>query len=224
MAPRALGIAALAVYIVAAAAQDSEPQTVPPTKVSAQATTPVEKSEPTPDTAAAIANPDKADAGKSAPTAAPDPAVASAADLSSDDRNFSSSRETIVDISPPKDDLKDHPESAAAMENADAKEASTGVQELHQWNPMKALKSVEIGDFYFKRKNYRAALQRYKEALDYKEGDAVATFRLAQCQGQIGERDAALENYAAYLKILPHGQFADEARDAIVSLKAESKQ
>ena len=37
----------------------------------------------------------------------------------------------------------------------------------------------------------------------------------------MGNRDAALENYAAYLKILPHGPFAQEALDSIEDLKAE---
>jgi len=41
---------------------------------------------------------------------------------------------------------------------------TSGIQEVKPWNPMKALKDVEIGDFYFKRKNYRAALDRYKES------------------------------------------------------------
>ncbi len=123
------------------------------------------------------------------------PALASGA--TSDDRTFSSSRENIIDLSPPKDDLKAHPDSAAAMakvadeDNAEA--AAAEVQEFHQWNPMKALKDVEIGDFYFKRKNYRAAMDRYKEALFYKENDAVATFRLAVCQEQMSDRAGALD-------------------------------
>jgi tetratricopeptide (TPR) repeat protein len=140
-----------------------------------------------------------------------------------DDRNFSSSRENIINLSPPKNDLKEHPDSAAAMakaaEQADAEDAE--VQEFHPWNPMKALKDVEVGDYYFKRKNYRAALDRYQEALFYKENDAVATFRLAVCQEQLGDHPGAAENYAAYLKILPHGPFADEARESIERLNAQ---
>jgi tetratricopeptide (TPR) repeat protein len=149
------------------------------------------------------------------------PTLPSAA--SGDDRNFSSSREEALDLSPPKDDLKDHPGSAAAMERAEEEEnaANGDVQEFHQWNPMKALKDVEIGDYYFKRKNYVAAMDRYKEALVYKENDAVATFRLAVSQEKLGDKDGALKNYAAYLKILPHGPFADEARASIGRLGGE---
>ena len=131
-----------------------------------------------------------------------------------DDRNFSSSRETLIDVSAPKDDLKEHPNSAAALSRAEDAEPSD-VNEFHQWNPMKALKDVEVGDYYFKRKNYKAAMDRYKEALFYKENDAVATFRLAVCQEKVSDPSGALANYTAYLKILPHGEFADEARSSV---------
>ena len=211
MAPRALSRLLLAAS-VAASAQVQTPQPEKPPPAPTKASPPAKKDRSAPDTT----NPDK-----SAPAAESNGTVASAAgDPASDDPNFSSSRETIIDLSPPKDDRKDHPGSASAVD--DATEADTGVQEFHQWNPMKALKDVEVGDYYFKRKNYKAALERYKEALEYKQGDAVATFRLAKCQEQMGDRDAALENYAAYLKILPHGPFAQEAGDAIEDLKAEA--
>ena len=139
-----------------------------------------------------------------------------------DDRNSSSSRENIIDLAPPKDDLKSHPDSAAAVAKAEeddnAETTAADVQEFHQWNPMKSLKDVEIGDYYFKRKNYRAALDRYKEALFYKDNDAVATFRLAVCQEHMKDDSGALKNYLAYLKILPNGPFAGEAQDAVERL------
>lgn len=140
-----------------------------------------------------------------------------------DDRTFSSSREEALDLSPPKDDLKDHPGSAAAMERAEEEEnaANGDVQEFHEWNPMKALKDVEIGDYYFKRKNYVAAMDRYKEALVYKSNDAIATFRLAVSQEKLGDKTGALTNYSGYLKILPSGPFADEARASIGRLGGE---
>ena len=134
----------------------------------------------------------------------------------------SSSRDTKIDISPPKDDAKQHPNSASAMEALEETLPSNGVQELHPWNPLKALKDIEVGDFYFKRKNYRAALDRYKEALYYKENDAIATFRLAQCQDKLGSSTEARSNYEAYLRILPEGPFALDAQKAIDRLSGAS--
>src|ERR1700704_162241 len=83
----------------------------------------------------------------------------------------SSSRSTKIDLSPPTDDAKSHPNSGTAV--SDAEDANTDVQEMHPWDPHKAMKDLEVGDFYFKRKNYKAALDRYKEALLYKPNDAL---------------------------------------------------
>jgi len=94
-----------------------------------------------------------------------------------------------------------------------------GVSEFHPWNPHKAAKDIEVGDFYFKRKNYRAAADRYREALVYKENDADSTFRLAMCLEKMGQAEEALKGYEGYLKILPHGPQSQEAQKAIQRLK-----
>jgi len=128
----------------------------------------------------------------------------------------SSSRDTRVDIRPPKDDAKSHPSSGAAVEDLEGGDVdNSGVQEFHPWNPMKALKDVEVGDYYFKRKNYKGALDRYKEALYYKDGDAVASYRLAVCQEKLGDKAEAKKYYAQYLKILPEGPFAKDAQASL---------
>src|SRR5215471_19155101 len=131
----------------------------------------------------------------------------------------SSSRDTRIDISPPKNDARDHPGSGDA-ESKPPDDAESDVQEFHPWDPHKAAKDVEIGDFYFRRKNYRAALDRYKEALLYKDNDAIATFRLAECERKSGQPADAITHYEAYLKILPHGPDAEQAQKNLEHLKA----
>jgi len=133
------------------------------------------------------------------------------------DAEPSSSRDTRIDLTPPKDDAKDHPESKSAVADLEPSEKpdTSGVQEFHPWNPMKAIKDLEVGDFYFKRKNYKAALERYKEALYYKDGDAVANFRVAECEEKIGDKTEAKKYYEQYLKILPDGPRAKEARGSL---------
>jgi tetratricopeptide (TPR) repeat protein len=132
----------------------------------------------------------------------------------------SSSLDTRVDTSPPKDDAKNHPGSKAAVADLDIPENidTSGVQEFRPWNPMKALKDIEVGDYYFKRKNYKAALDRYKEALYYKDNDAVASFRLAVCQEKIGDKAEAKKYYEQYLKILPEGPLAKDAHASLERL------
>jgi tetratricopeptide (TPR) repeat protein len=135
----------------------------------------------------------------------------------------SSSKDTQVDLSAPEDDSKTHPQSSNAVAEAEAETMCTaGVTEFHTWDPHKAAKSVEVGDFYFKRKNYRAAEERYREALRYKDNDAVATIRLAVSLEKLGILDGARAEYESYLKILPHGPQAAEAQKSIDRLKTET--
>lgn len=136
----------------------------------------------------------------------------------------SSSKDTQMDLTPPDDDAKAHPQSSTAMAEAEAemRGGSNGITEFHTWDPHKAAKSIEVGDFYFKRKNYRAAEERYREALRYKDNDAVATFRLAVSLEKLGILDDASLEYESYLKILPHGPEAEQAQKAVDRLKAQA--
>ncbi|HEV2987057.1 MAG TPA: tetratricopeptide repeat protein [Candidatus Angelobacter sp.] len=92
---------------------------------------------------------------------------------------------------------------------------SSDVNETYPFDPHRAAKDVEVGEFYLRQKNYRAALERFNDALHYKPKDAIATFRLAQAQEQMGLLEQAYRNYDGYLEILPSGPFAKDARDGL---------
>lgn len=122
----------------------------------------------------------------------------------------SSSKDNKIDLSPPRGDDVSH---------ADADEDSSDVMETKPWNPHKAAKNIEVGDYYAKAKNYRAAISRYREALEYKPKDAEATFKLAKALEGNKENGEALRRYQEYLKILPKGEFSVDAQKAIERLK-----
>jgi tetratricopeptide (TPR) repeat protein len=129
----------------------------------------------------------------------------------SDDRNpsESSSKDTRIDLSPPSGDVKMHPNSGVADD----------ILEMHPYDPHRAEKNIEVGDYYFKQQNYRAAESRYKEALLYKPNDAEATYRLGVAQESVGEKEEALESFESYLKILPEGPHDEESKTAIERIK-----
>jgi tetratricopeptide (TPR) repeat protein len=124
----------------------------------------------------------------------------------------SSSNQTRVDLSPPMGDLLAHP---------DAGHVANDVMELHEWNPLRAMKDVEVGDYYSKAGNYKAALSRYREALQFKPHDAVATFKLAQTLEKTKNFDEARARYEEYLTILKDGPSAGEAKKALQRLKKQ---
>ena len=135
------------------------------------------------------------------------------------DPGESSSKTDPVDLSPPTDDAKTHPQSSEVLMD----EGSSGdVGEMHPWDPHKAAKDVEVGDYYFKRKNYVAAESRYREALLYKDNDAIATYRLGVCLEKMDRPQEAQAEYESYLRILPYGPEAADAKKAIERLKSPS--
>lgn len=123
-------------------------------------------------------------------------------------QNESSSKQTQIDLSPPPNDAAKHPDSEIPE-----------VTEMHTWNPHKAEKDIEVGEFYLKRKNYRAAEDRFREALEYKPGDAVATYRLAEALDGLGQYPEAIKNYYEYLKIPSNDKFAPDAKKALARLE-----
>ena len=82
-----------------------------------------------------------------------------------------------------------------------------------------AAKDIDVGYFYLKDKNYRAAESRLKESLELSPNNPVALIGLAQAQQKLGERDAARQNYEAYLKTQPEGPDAEKVKKALAELK-----
>ena len=104
--------------------------------------------------------------------------------------------------------------------NAAPEEPDSSVTEFRPWDPHRAMKDIEVGDFYRKQQNYRAALSRYCEALTYKPNDAVATFRVGEALEKSGDLAGAQAYYEAYLKILPGGPFAGQCNKSLERFKA----
>jgi tetratricopeptide (TPR) repeat protein len=133
----------------------------------------------------------------------------------------SSSRDTIIDLSPPPDDAAKHPNSFPEPEPDS--DSDSPVMEVKKWDPHKAEKDVEVGDYYAKQKNYAAAISRYREALEYKPRDAVATYRLGQALEKSGDSQEALQMYEEYLKILRNGPFAADAKKGIERMQQKTQ-
>lgn len=82
-----------------------------------------------------------------------------------------------------------------------------------------AARNVDVGDFYFHDKNYRAAESRYREALQSKPDDPDVTFKLAAAVDKLGRSGEALDLYRAYLALAPAGASAQQASNAIQRLE-----
>lgn len=107
-----------------------------------------------------------------------------------------------------------------AQDKALPEAGSEEPEHIHVGQP--AWKSTEVGDFYLRRKSYRAALSRYKEAVETDPYYPQAYLGLGKVYDRLGLRQKALENYQKYLDLLPSSKEAEEAREvhkAIARLK-----
>src|SRR6185437_9800725 len=119
---------------------------------------------------------------------------------------------SVTGESSSKDSQIDTDSHSAADEPAAPAEDETV---LRPWDPHKAAKDVEVGQYYLKLKNYRAALERFNHALTYKPNDAEAIFGLATTQEKLDLLDQADKSYRRYLSILPYGPKSKEAQEGL---------
>ncbi len=87
-----------------------------------------------------------------------------------------------------------------------------------------ASKSVEIGDFYLRRRKYKAALNRFQDALKTDPHYAPAYRELGKVYEKMGQWKKSLDAYQKYLDELPSAKDAREAKEihkAIARLRRE---
>src|SRR5512137_1857467 len=81
------------------------------------------------------------------------------------------------------------------------------------FNPMEADRVLKVGDYYFKRKNYDAAIQRYMEALEYQPNRFDAYEALGRAYEKQGAREKALRVYQDFLRKYPEAPRAKEFKE-----------
>lgn len=122
-------------------------------------------------------------------------------------------------------DPKPAPKQAPAAAPAVDPDAATYSTE-EKYVPPGPVKSVEIGNFYLRRKKYSGALSRFKEAVAEDSGYAPAYLGLGKVYEQIGLKQKALDAYKQYLDALPSEKDALEAKNvqrAVARLEQETK-
>jgi tetratricopeptide (TPR) repeat protein len=89
----------------------------------------------------------------------------------------------------------------------------------YSFNPLQSKKEVTIGEFYFKKGDYRAAALRFSEATKWNNGNAEAWLRLGDAQEKMKDPKAAREAYAKYLELAADAKNASEVRKKLDKLK-----
>ena len=113
---------------------------------------------------------------------------------------------------PPKD-MK--PKSPAKQTKATA---TQNAPDQPTWDPLRAEKDLEVGQYYMKKGDLDAAIDRFQDATVAKPGYAIPFRCLAEAQEKKGLKKQAIKSYQRYLDLYPHAEDADKVRKKIDKL------
>ncbi len=112
--------------------------------------------------------------------------------------------------SPKKPDKKQ--KSDTATENA---------PDQPSWDPLRAEKDLEVGQYYMRKGDVDAAIDRFQDATTAKPGYAIPFRYLGEAQEKKGLRREAIKSYLRYLDLYPHAEDGDKIRKKIDKLRRE---
>jgi tetratricopeptide (TPR) repeat protein len=87
----------------------------------------------------------------------------------------------------------------------------------YSFNPLEAEHDVQIGNYYFKKGNYKAALNRFREATRWNPNYAEAFLRLGDSEEKLRDKQAARQAYEKYLALAPEGKEAESVKKKLAS-------
>lgn len=91
-------------------------------------------------------------------------------------------------------------------------EDNAKIQKQYSFNPLQSKKEVTVGEFYFKKGDFKAAAGRFREATKWNDGNAEAWLRLGDTEEKMKDAKAAHEAWEKYLQLAPEAKNAGEVR------------
>jgi len=116
----------------------------------------------------------------------------------------------------PPDDTK--PKSSAKQKKDSA---SQNAPDQPTWDPLRAEKDLEVGQYYMKKGDVDAAIDRFQDATTAKPGYAIPFRFLGEAQEKKGLKKQAIKSYQRYLDLYPHAEDGDKVRKKIEKLYKE---
>jgi tetratricopeptide (TPR) repeat protein len=86
------------------------------------------------------------------------------------------------------------------------------------WDPLRAEKDLEVGQYYMRKGDVDAAIDRFQDATLAKPGYAVPFRFLGEAQEKKGLKKPAIKSYQRYLELYPRAEDADKIRKRIEKL------
>jgi len=89
------------------------------------------------------------------------------------------------------------------------------------WDPLRAEKDLEVGQYYIRKGDIDAAIDRFQDATTAKPAYAIPFRYLGEAQEKKGLRKQAIASYSRYLDLYPHAEDGDKIRKKIDKLRSE---
>ena len=119
----------------------------------------------------------------------------------------------------------DHPPDAAPPPSAkktppknNKDNAAESAPDQPAWDPLRAEKDLEVGQYYMRKGDVDAAIDRFQDATLAKPGYAVPFRFLGEAQEKKGLKKPAIKSYQRYLELYPRAEDADKIRKRIEKL------
>jgi outer membrane protein assembly factor BamD (BamD/ComL family) len=88
----------------------------------------------------------------------------------------------------------------------------------YTFNPLQAENEMKAGEFYFKKSNYAAAANRFKEATLWNPTLAEAFLRLGEADEKRHDKEGAKHAYSKFLEVAPDSKHAPEVKKKLAKL------
>jgi tetratricopeptide (TPR) repeat protein len=87
----------------------------------------------------------------------------------------------------------------------------------YSFNPLEAEKDLKVGNYYFKKGNYKAAMSRFREATLWNPTYAEAFLRLGESEEKLKDKKAAHDAYEKYVALAPGDKQAEAVKKKLAS-------
>lgn len=113
------------------------------------------------------------------------------------------------------------PASKKPVAKKTADNATQSAPDQPTWDPLRAEKDLEVGQYYMRKGDVDAAIDRFQDATTAKPGYAIPFRYLGEAQEKKGLKRPAIKSYQRYLDLYPHADDADKVKKKIDKLYKE---
>ena len=112
-------------------------------------------------------------------------------------------------------------DTAKPKPNASTDNATQNAPDQPTWDPLRAERDLEVGQYYMHKGDLDAAIDRFEDAAVAKPGYAIPFRYLGEAQEKKGLKRDAIKSYTRYLDLFPHAEDKEKIERKIEKLRSE---